>query len=91
VVRGVVNRFVTSFLGGGVGDVLRTQTPPAGTPGSIWEDRILKSAFVSFGGAPEAVLIDESKSVPAELLESLNSAVRPVDLARERARDATLC
>jgi uncharacterized protein (DUF362 family) len=75
--RGAVNRFVTSILGGGIGDVLRTETPPVGTTGSIWDDRVLTSAFEAFGEIPEVALVDETRSVPEAVMQSLHSAVRP--------------
>jgi uncharacterized protein (DUF362 family) len=77
LVRGVANRFVTSILGGGVGDVLRTETPPEGTTGSIWNDPFLNSGFDAFGGIPELALIDESGTVPAAVMETLSAAVHP--------------
>jgi len=77
-VRGAANRFVTAILGGGVGDVLRTETPPPGTTGSIWEDRVLRGAFEAFGGIPELALVDESNSVPAAVMQSLYAAVTPL-------------
>jgi uncharacterized protein (DUF362 family) len=77
LIRGVINRFVTSILGGGVGDVLRTETPPAGTTGSIWNDRFLKGGFESFGEIPKLALVDGAGSVPAALMQSLSSAVQP--------------
>jgi uncharacterized protein (DUF362 family) len=78
LVRGVANRFVTSILGGGVGDVLRTETPPEGTTGNIWNDRFLKSGFDAFGGIPQLALIDEDGSVPASVMQSLNTALQPL-------------
>ena len=75
--RGVANRFVTKILGGGVGDVLRTQTPPAGTTGSIWQDRFLKGAFDAFGGAPNVVLDNENGSVPPDVMASLDAGLQP--------------
>ena len=76
LVRGIISRFATSMLGGGVGDVLRTETPPPGTTGSIWDDPFLQSGFEAFGGIPELALIDEAGSVPAAVLQSLSSATR---------------
>lgn len=75
LVRGVANRFVTKILGGGVGDVLKTETPPEGSRGSIWEDPYLKSGFEAFGEIPDLALIDDARSVPADLMQSLRSAV----------------
>jgi hypothetical protein len=60
-----------------MGEVLRTETPPAGTTGSIWEDRVLMSGFEAFGGIPDVVLVDEIGSVPAAVMKSLSDAVQP--------------
>jgi len=75
LLRGVVNRFVTSILGGGVGDVLCTETPPAGTTGSIWSDPYLKSGFEAFGGIPDLALVADAGSIPDAVMQSLNSAL----------------
>jgi hypothetical protein len=76
-VRGTANRFVTSMLGGGISDILRTETPPEGTTGSIWNGRVLTSGFDAFGGIPKVELFDEKQSVPPALIQSLNTAVQP--------------
>lgn len=76
-VRGTVNRFATSILGGGIGGFVRTETPPEGTTGSIWEDRVLQSGFEAFGGVPDVALVDETRSVPAAMMQSLTTAVQP--------------
>jgi uncharacterized protein (DUF362 family) len=73
-VRGMANRVVSNWLGG-FGDALAATAPPRSDAATIWEDRVLAGAFKAFGGVPQVELVDEGRSVPAELMSTLAQSV----------------
>ena len=70
----VVNHVVVNFLGG-FGDVLNTQRLERYDHQSIWDDRVLRRAFLNSGGVPRIELISEGGSVPPEIQDKLRADV----------------
>lgn len=70
----LANRVVVNFLGG-LGQVLRTQNLARFDLDTVWDDRVLRRAFDSFGGVPRVELIDADGTLPADLRRRLSAAV----------------
>jgi uncharacterized protein (DUF362 family) len=72
----VVNRVVTAMLGG-MGEALRTQHLARYDLDTVWDDRVLRRAFVQTGGVPGIDFVDADGSVPAALRGRLAVRVTP--------------
>ncbi len=72
----VANRVVTAMLGG-MGQALRTQHLTRYDLDTVWDDRVLRRAFLQTGGVPALVFTDADGSVPAPLREQLAARVTP--------------
>jgi uncharacterized protein (DUF362 family) len=70
------NRVVTGWLGG-FGQALTTQWLERHDLDSIWDDRVLRHAFVLLGSVPRLELIDADGSLPASVHRQLVDATRP--------------
>jgi len=70
----IANRVVVNWLGG-IGDVLSTQRLERYDHQSIWDDRVLRRAFLNSGGVPRIELISEGGSVPPEIQDKLRADV----------------
>jgi hypothetical protein len=69
------NRIVTGWLGG-LGSSLSTQWLTRFDLDTIWDDRVLRHAFILLGGVPGVEPIDANGSVPGCVRESLAAALR---------------
>jgi hypothetical protein len=72
----VANRAVTAMLGG-MGQAMRTQHLARYDLDTVWDDRVLRRAFVQTGGVPAITFADADGSVPPDLRGRLAVAVTP--------------
>jgi len=72
VVPQIVNRVVTSFLGG-TGAALSAEWLGRSNVDSPWSDRVLRRAFELSGGVPRVELLDADESVPKDVRERLQA------------------
>lgn len=72
--RGAANRMVSGWLGGWR-EALSTTSPPESDATTIWDDKVLASAFAAFGGRPAVELADAEHSVPEPVMSSLTQAL----------------
>jgi hypothetical protein len=70
----LANRIVTAMLGG-MGEALRTQYLARYDLDTVWDDRVLRRAFVQTGGVPGIAFADADGSVPRALRERLAARV----------------
>ncbi len=74
LVVNLANRIVTAWLGG-VGQALSAQHLVRYDLGSVWDDRVLRRAFVTGGGVPRIELAAAGGDVPSALRERLAERV----------------
>ena len=74
VVPQIVNRVVTSFLGG-TGAALSAEWLGRSDVDSLWSDRVLRRAFELSGGVPRVELVDADSSVPEDVRERLQAGL----------------
>ncbi len=66
----LANRVVNYFLGG-VGAALTAERLPRYDLERVWDDRVLRSAAVAFGGVPRVELVDAQGSVPGTIRDAI--------------------
>jgi len=72
----VANRAVTAMLGG-MGQAMRAEHLTRYDLDTVWDDRVLRRAFIQTGGVPAITFADADGSVPPDLRGRLAVAVTP--------------
>jgi uncharacterized protein (DUF362 family) len=70
----LANRVVVQWLGG-LREMLRTQHLARYDLRAVWDDRVLRRAFVHTGGVPRVELVDPDGALPAAVRRTLSAAV----------------
>jgi uncharacterized protein (DUF362 family) len=75
---GMLNRLIVHWLDGGLGKVISGDGPPTIHHESIWDDRVLRTAFELSGGVPSLEISDALGDLPEPILTLMKeSTARP--------------